>query len=53
MLLGEVEMDAGENFGEGVPEFPQRRVIVGGGTREARLTVISRASGPRTVTLRW
>jgi serine protease Do len=30
-----------------------RRVLVGGGTREARLTVISRASGPRTVTLRW
>ena len=30
-----------------------RRVIVGGGTREARLVVLSRANGPRTVTLRW
>ncbi len=30
-----------------------RRVIMRGGTREARLGVLSRANGPRTVTLRW
>jgi S1-C subfamily serine protease len=30
-----------------------RRVIMSGGTREARLGVLSRANGPRTVTLRW
>lgn len=30
-----------------------RRMIVGAGTREARLVVLSRVNGPRTVTLRW
>ena len=30
-----------------------RRTIVGAGAREARLTVLSRANGTRTVTLRW
>jgi serine protease Do len=29
------------------------RRVIGGGTREARLTVLSRATGARTVTLRW
>jgi C-terminal processing protease CtpA/Prc len=39
--------------GVAVRDVQALRRVIGGGTREARLTVLSRATGARTVTLRW